>query len=65
METLLFFLGFALLIGGAFGGMSDFTLGTGLGLTIQAAFSLVFDLIAAYRAGDYHYELNVFKNRLS
>lgn len=62
VEMLLFFLGFAFLIGGGLGKMGDFTLGTGVGLTAQSAFSLVIDLVASYRAGFYLYELNKFIN---
>ncbi len=63
IEMLLFLLGFALVVGGAFGGMGAFCLGTGIGLTLQAAFSLVFSLFAGYRTGFYHYELNVFRKQ--
>ena len=65
VEMLLFLLGFAFVVGGAFGNMGDFTLGTGVGLTIQAAFTLVFDLFAAYRGGFYQHELKMFKKSLS
>lgn len=62
---LLFLLGFTLVIGGTFCNMGDFTLGSGIGLTIQAALTLVFDLLAAYRTGFYQHELKVFMKSLS
>jgi len=60
-EQLLFFLGCGFLAGGAFLGGGDYMAGAGAGLCIQSAFTLVFDLFAAYRAGFYQYELDVFQ----
>lgn len=60
VEMLLFFLGLAFVVAGAFVGFGEFMLGTGIGLSLQGAFTLVFDLFAAYRGGFYVHELNVF-----
>jgi uncharacterized membrane protein YfcA len=60
-ESLLFFLGFAFLLGGAFAGLGDYMLGAGLGSCLQAGFTLAFDLFASLRAGLYQHELKTFE----
>lgn len=60
-EQLLFLLGFAFLIGGVFFDLGEYMVGAGIGLCVQCAFSLVFDLFAAMRAGFYVHELGVFE----
>jgi hypothetical protein len=60
-EQLLLLLGFAFLIGGVFFGLGEYMVGTGVGLSVQCAYSLVFDLFAAMRAGFYVHELGVFE----
>lgn len=62
---LLFLLGFAMVIGGAFCNLGDFTLGTGIGLTAQSGLTLVNEVISSYGAGLYQYELKVFMKRQS
>lgn len=62
---LLFVLGFAFVIGGAFCNMGDFTLGTGIGLTVQSALTMVCELLTAYRTGFYLHELRVFIKNFS
>lgn len=64
VEMLLFFLGLAFVMGGAFLGAGKFMLGTGTGLSLQAALTLVFDLFAAYRAGFYVHELDTFERHV-
>lgn len=61
VEMLLFFLGFAFLLGGTFGGFGDFMMGTGIGLSLQGAISLVFDLFAAFRGTFYQKALEKFE----
>lgn len=64
MDMLLFILGFALICSGAFGVLGSFALGTGVGLTAQTAFVLVFNLISGYLGGLYEYELTRYKKNV-
>ncbi|MCB0518382.1 MAG: hypothetical protein H6577_02585 [Lewinellaceae bacterium] len=59
-EQLLLLLGFGFLLGGVFFGAGDYMAGTGVGLCIQSAFSLVFDLFASLRANLYRHELKMY-----
>lgn len=60
-EQILFFLGCAFTAGGVFFGGGEYMLGSGIGICIQSAFTLVFDLFASFRGGLYLHELNVFR----
>ena len=64
VEMLLFFLGFSFVLGGSFGGVGQFMLGTGVGLCLQGGVTLIFDLFAAYRGGFYQHELDKFERAM-
>lgn len=61
VELTLVFLGLIFAIGGSLGGFGQFMFGTGVGLSLQSAISLIFDLFAAQRGGFYLHELNKFE----
>jgi hypothetical protein len=61
VESGLFLLGMCFLLGGVFGNFGEYMPGSGAGLCLQSAVSLIFDLLASWRAGLYLHELKTFQ----
>ncbi len=60
-ELFLFFLGGAFIAFGMVEPRNEYMIGGGIGLGLQSAFTLVFDLFASFRGGLYVHELDVFE----
>lgn len=53
-------LGLAMTLAGSLAGLGKYMVGTGAGLALQAAITLIIDLFSAMRAGLFHHELRKY-----